>query len=202
MNNIILTITGPSLSGKTTLESRLVGHYKMERIVSFTTRPIRKGEINGEHYYFLDRSIAEKKIADGHMAEHVEFQGHLYGILGSELQYKLQKNSCIAVVEPRGVKQLSEYCKENGLEHKAVFLTNHPNVLAARFLQRFKEDDKASPLTYSTRLVNMIRDEQNWIHEFDYDLIFTHFDSSNEDYLVQKVYKDMVESSLPKSMRP
>lgn len=191
MINTLLTITGPSLSGKSTMENMLVQKYALEKIVSFTTRPIRAGEIDGEHYYFLKRTLAEQKIVDGEMAEHVEFSGNLYGILGSELQSKLQKNSCIAVVEPRGLKQMARYCRENDIFHKAIFLTNSPQLLAARFLQRFRADITALPSDYANRLVGMITDEQAWIHEYDYNMIYPSFNPFNEDRVVQEVYDNL-----------
>jgi thymidylate kinase len=40
----LITITGPSCSGKTTLQNWLFGLGKFERIISFTTRPQREGE--------------------------------------------------------------------------------------------------------------------------------------------------------------
>lgn len=192
MTHTLLTITGPSLAGKSTLESMLVKRYNLQRLVSFTTRPIRDGEVDGDHYYFLNRDVAERKIADGEMAEHVEFQGHLYGLLGTELVSKLQKGSVIAVVEPNGVQQLSKYCKENHLRHSPVFITNSPQTLAARFLQRFKQDEKASPINYATRLVNLMKNEQEWIHAHDYDLIFTRFDSSNENYIALRIFSELI----------
>lgn len=192
MTNTLLTITGPSLSGKSTLENLLVDKYKMDKLISFTTRPPRQGEVDKEDYYFMDKPTAISKIEAGEMAEHVDFQGHLYGLLGSELETKLQKNSCIAVVEPNGVQQLAYYCQDKGLRHRSVFLTNSPVVLAARFLKRFQEDDKALAINYAKRFVNLMLAEQRWIHDFDYDYIYLHFDKSNEKYVLEKIYSDAV----------
>lgn len=56
--------------------------------VSATTRPSRPGEIDGVHYYFLDRPQFEAKLAAGEFLEWAEVHrsGYLYGTLKSELQ--------------------------------------------------------------------------------------------------------------------
>jgi guanylate kinase len=189
MNNTLLTITGPSLSGKSTLEKMLHEKYAINKITSFTTRPPREGEVDGQHYFFLDRKEAERRIAEGEMAEWVEFQYHLYGILGSELESKLSKGACIAVVEPRGLVQMAEYCKEHNITHRAVFLANPPEVLAARFLKRFKDNPEAKPLDYTSRMVNLMKYEQDWVHSFEYHSHFFRFDSTNEDRIVNEIFE-------------
>jgi guanylate kinase len=178
--SVILTITGPSCTGKSTLESILTKDHGYEQIVSFTTRPPREAEKHAKDYYFISLDEAEMFKQNGLLAEHIKFSsGHYYGILGAELEKKLQYNHCTAVVEPNGVKQLRQYCKENGLKHIAVYLGNPKTVLAARFLKRFQEDSKALPLDYAVRMVNMLGMEQDWLYETRYDSIFFNFDSTN-----------------------
>lgn len=186
----LITVTGPTCSGKSTLEKMLREQFKLQNIISFTTRAPREGEKDGVHYYFISREEAEKQIDEGRMAEHVEFNNNLYGILGDQLELKLSTGHVVAVVEPNGVKQLSLYCKTYNLKHRAVFITNPYNTLMARFLKRFKEDFRASPIDYAARAVAMIKSEQDWIFGHEYDMIFTSFDSSNELTVVQQVYSE------------
>ena len=49
----IVTLTGPSLSGKTTLMRRLQSLGGFKEIISHTTRPIRAKEANGVDYHFV-----------------------------------------------------------------------------------------------------------------------------------------------------
>ncbi len=200
MKNTLLTITGPSLAGKSTLENRLAADFKVEKIVSFTTRPPRNGEVHGRDYYFLTKEEAQKRIFDGEMAEWIQLglpsgfgvnDGDYYGILGAELEDQLKKNSCIAVVEPNGVRQLRQYAKDANIRHVALYLTNPPAVLAARFLNRFKEDAKADIFNYARRMLAMPA-EQNWLHEFNYDGVIHKFDAGNLEQVVPQVYHDYI----------
>jgi guanylate kinase len=60
-------ITGPSGVGKGTLVARLLErHPGIWLSVSATTRQPRSGEVEGQHYFFLERTAFEKQVnADG-----------------------------------------------------------------------------------------------------------------------------------------
>ena len=51
----------------------------MEFSVSFTTRPPRAGETDGEDYWFVDRSEFDRRRQRGEFVEWAEVGGHLYG---------------------------------------------------------------------------------------------------------------------------
>jgi len=51
----VFAIIGFSGAGKDLTEDLLIEHYNFNRIKSFTSRPKRDGEIEGETYYFLTR---------------------------------------------------------------------------------------------------------------------------------------------------
>jgi guanylate kinase len=71
MSNILLTITGPTCAGKTTLQRLLVARG-MQEIVSFTTRPPREGEVDGKDYWFVNpRLQLTTMITGGEIAEHI-----------------------------------------------------------------------------------------------------------------------------------
>jgi guanylate kinase len=47
--------------------------------ISATTRPPRKGEINGKHYFFITEDEFKRKISQGEFAEWAVVHGHFYG---------------------------------------------------------------------------------------------------------------------------
>lgn len=185
----LITITGPSCSGKTTLQNWLFSLGKFERIVSFTTRPIREGEVDGVDYHFKTYQEIKELESQNEIAEFIEFSGQSYGILGSELKRKIAQARTIAVVEPNGVIQLRKYCNENKIKHFAIFLTNPPIVTTARFLKRFQSNPNALPLDYAKRIVSMTTEEQGWIYKFPYDLIFASYDRGNEKAVEREVFE-------------
>ncbi len=84
---IIFVLSAPSGAGKhTILERVLAKDTNLAYAVSATTRPPRRGEGEGTHYYFLDRPTFERRVAAGDFVEWAEVHGNLYGTLRTELE--------------------------------------------------------------------------------------------------------------------
>ena len=78
---MLIVVSGPAGSGKTTLCSRLTAAYPqaIRRVITCTTRAPRPGEVDGVDYHFLARAEFEKQIAAGVFLEHATVHGNLYG---------------------------------------------------------------------------------------------------------------------------
>jgi guanylate kinase len=77
---LLLVLSAPSGAGKTSLALRLMKEMAEAVFsVSYTTRPSRGGERNGEHYHFVDALTFQKKIDLGDFVEWAEVHGHFYG---------------------------------------------------------------------------------------------------------------------------
>jgi len=75
--------------------------------VSATTRSPRPGEIDGEHYVFLDRSEFERLISDGEFLEYAEFAGNLYGTPRKAVQDRLEAGQPVVLeIELQGARQV------------------------------------------------------------------------------------------------
>lgn len=61
MKPFIVTITGPSCAGKTTLADQLVKEHDFVRLITTTTRPSRVGERLGVDYHFVTHDEFAKK---------------------------------------------------------------------------------------------------------------------------------------------
>ncbi len=88
---IILIISGPAGSGKTTLCDRLLADYpeRIRRVVTTTTRAPRPGEEEGVDYHFLDTDTFEKRIAEGAFIEWARVHGRYYGSQKEHLRRQL-----------------------------------------------------------------------------------------------------------------
>lgn len=67
----MIYLMGKSSSGKDTIYKHLLDWDagKLKKIVLYTTRPIRKGEIEGEEYYFTDEAGYREMEARGQIIE-------------------------------------------------------------------------------------------------------------------------------------
>ena len=89
----LFIISGPSGAGKVTICKRLIEDSdpdRMELSVSMTTRPPRKGEVDGVSYYFVTmEQFRENVLADGFL-EHAEVYGNCYGTPKAKVIEKLE----------------------------------------------------------------------------------------------------------------
>ena len=76
---ILFVLSAPSGAGKTTLISSLRQKPDFVYSVSCTTRPPRRGEVDGEDYFFLTEEQFQERAAHGDFLEHARVHGHLYG---------------------------------------------------------------------------------------------------------------------------
>jgi guanylate kinase len=85
--NLVFVITGPSGAGKGTLVRALLERFdELELAVSATTRERRPAERDGREYWFLADDDFLARVRGGDFLEHVEFAGHRYGTLRSEVE--------------------------------------------------------------------------------------------------------------------
>ena len=76
-----LVMVGPSGAGKGTLLGELNEKYpeKFGFSVSYTTRPPRKGEVDGKDYNFVTMEKFDTMIANDEFIEHCNVHGKKYG---------------------------------------------------------------------------------------------------------------------------
>ncbi len=84
---LIFLIVGPSGTGKSTIIEGVVSRLpNIERIVTYTTRERRPGEVEGFEYHFVSTDEFERLKAAGKLAEWQEFYGHQYGSSRARLE--------------------------------------------------------------------------------------------------------------------
>jgi len=189
----LITITGPSTSGKSTLAT-LFKEDGFSEVVSTTTRPQRTGEIDGISYYFTDEDNFINQLADQELVEHVKVGKYFYGVSKKAISDVLDKGiPAVLVIEPNGANKVAEYCKEKGIILHKVFVNNNMNVLIERLQKRFHEDKNAKLDVYQERLWNIaIIEPKEWTSkaysgEHYYDQIFDSFLPENQYDVKQSI---------------
>jgi guanylate kinase len=104
----LFVISGPSGVGKGTLIARARdGLPSLELATSATTRAQRPGEQDGREYWFLSPEQFEQGVREGAFLEHVEFAGHRYGTLRSEVDRRLANGSSVVLeIDVPGAREI------------------------------------------------------------------------------------------------
>ena len=107
---ILVVVSGFAGAGKGTLMKNLIDTYDEYALsVSATSRKPRKGEVEGEHYFFKTREEFEEMIKNGELLEHAEYVGNYYGTPRDFVEQKLQEGlDVILEIEVQGALQVKK----------------------------------------------------------------------------------------------
>lgn len=77
----IFCVMGKSATGKDTIYQKLLHEnaLQLKRIIPYTTRPIREGEVDGREYHFCSEEVVQKLDAEGKIVE-LRAYDTVYGI--------------------------------------------------------------------------------------------------------------------------
>ncbi len=76
----VFVLSAPSGTGKSTLSHRLVGnHPDLIFSISYTTRPPRPGEVDGQDYFFVDDATFDAMVRGDEFVEWVQVYEKRYG---------------------------------------------------------------------------------------------------------------------------
>jgi guanylate kinase len=149
----LFIISAPSGAGKTTLCKRLRERYAdMMYSISYTTRPPRPGETDGEDYHFITTEDFLEKQAHGYWAEWARVHEHYYGTSAEFLSDTVARGRDVLMdIDVQGAMQIQERFPE------AVTIFIMPpsmEVLEQRLAGRGTDD----PAVVEKRLQNAVRE--------------------------------------------
>lgn len=106
----LIVVAGKSASGKDTLVNKICEKYNIPKVLSTTTRPKRKGEVDGVHYRFVTPEQMKQYKDNGELCNLVSYDvagGDVweYGYLKEDIE---KHNLAICIANPKGVNQLNE----------------------------------------------------------------------------------------------
>lgn len=95
----LVIVSGPSGVGKDTLIDRWrQANSRVQRVVAYTTRAPRNGEVDGIDYHFVTVDEFKKKAADDHFLEWKEVHGNFYATPLTDMQAMLDEGK-IAILK-------------------------------------------------------------------------------------------------------
>ena len=165
-NGNLIIISGTTCAGKgTVIEKLLERNHDLALSISYTSRPIREGEVNGKDYIFVSKDEFEEKIKNGDFLEYAKsHREDYYGTPKKELQEMLNKGKDVILeINVDGAK----YVKEMFPEVLLIFIMA-PSMEEVK--KRIKERGKESPKQIIERFKSAYR-EINEIPHYNYVVI-------------------------------
>ena len=171
---LLLVVSAPSGTGKTTVVERLVQVVPgLSLSCSYTSRAARPGEADGVDYNFITRQRFESMIAEGAFLEHADVFGNFYGTAEADTKRKRSSGrDLVLVIDVQGARQVRARCPET----IGVFvLPPSYEILEQRLRGRSKDSEAAMQRRLATA-----RAEIAAFVEYDYVIVNDELDACVE----------------------
>ncbi len=173
---LMLILSGPSGAGKTVLSRKLLSEYAdMELSVSATTRKPRPGEVDGEHYHFIDEDTFREMAKNDAFLEWAEVFGAYYGTPRAAVEEALSEGRDVLFdIDWQGAQQLKQSAASDLV--KVFVLPPSLKELEARLRKR----DQDSAGVIEDRM-SRARDEISHWGEYHYVIVNEDVEHSMND---------------------
>ncbi len=105
----LIVVSGPSGSGKGTILGEVLKSPDYVYSISMTTRDPREGEIDGKHYFFVDKQAFEEGIAKHNLIEYAVYNNNYYGTPKDFVEMNLANGrNVILEIEVQGAMQIKK----------------------------------------------------------------------------------------------
>lgn len=163
---LMFVLSSPSGAGKTTLARMLLkADRNVELSVSVTTRPKRRGEIDGRDYHFIDIARFRAMVKTGKLLEWAEVFNHRYGTPRRPVEKALRAGRDVLFdIDWQGTQQLREKARDDLV---SVFILPPTAKELERRLQRRAQD---SHDIIGARMAKAAGEISHW-PEYDYVIV-------------------------------
>ncbi len=163
---LMFVLSSPSGAGKTTLSRMLLKADRgVELSVSVTTRPKRRGEVEGRDYYFIDRARFDAMVKAGDLLEWAEVFNHYYGTPRRPVEDALRAGRDVLFdIDWQGTQQLREKARDDLV---SVFILPPSARELERRLKTRAQDSKD---VIGVRMAKAAGEMSHW-PEYDYVVV-------------------------------
>ena len=138
----MIIILGKTSSGKDFILNRLVNEHNFKKATTYTTRPMRDGEIQGVTYHYLTDEEFDNKIKEGFFAEYKTYET-AFGIWkygSSKDSFNNSDSKTIIILTPDGYRDVL-----NTLDEKptAIYIYANNKTIKERLKKRGDSKEEA-----------------------------------------------------------
>lgn len=168
-------VSAPSGAGKTSLVRELMQREpKLRFSISYTTRPARDGEVDGQDYLFVDEDRFVAMIEAGEFLEHARVFGNRYGTARRQVERELAEGHDVLLeIDWQGAEQVRRMMPEA----RSIFVLPPSREELEKRLRGRGTDSEA---VIERRLQEAHAELLQW-QSFDYAVINDDFDRALAD---------------------
>ncbi len=162
----IFVVSGPSGAGKDTLVRELVRKYPQAvTVVTATTRPIRRGEVEGRDYLFLSEEEFQRRAQRGEFLEWAWVHDNRYGTPRRQIEDALAQGKDVFLrIDVQGASAVKQQMPE------AVLIFIFPPNLA-ELEQRLRNRATEEEAALARRLGVATQEMEEGKRLFDYSIV-------------------------------
>ncbi len=163
----MLVLIGASASGKTEIAKILIANYKFKKMITYTTREIRDGEVDGVDYHFISKEKFMLKKKNKEFLETTVYHNTHYGSPTEDADFYK-----VIIVEPKGANSIYKKKIPNTI---FIFLETDELIRRVRMLNRgdsltnvedrLKEDRKHFKISKFKHLDSIVNTSKNTLEE-------------------------------------
>lgn len=175
MTRLIL-VAAPSGAGKSSFVSRICREEpRLRDIITYTTREMRVGEMQGNPYHFISRDEFERRTQENFFVEWAKVHANLYGTSYQSVQDAWAAGQCgIMDIDVQGTATL----KGKFPDARTIFILP-PSIDVLR--QRITKRDGEPPKDLEVRMKNAER-EMALAPQFDVQIVNDDFETSFAEF--------------------
>ena len=170
---VILVISSPSGTGKTTICKKLLEYDKNIHLsVSVTTRKKRKNEVEGVDYYFKSKKDFLILKSENAFIENALVFENYYGTLKSEVLKQLDNGIDVLIdIDWQGTRQITKEMKGNLIK---IFLLP-PSINELKKRLSIRNSDSVKEINF--RMSKALKEIKHY-NEYDYVLVNNNLDNT------------------------
>lgn len=143
----MIVLLGKTASGKDTILNELVKKYNYRKMITYTTRPMRKGEIQDKTYHFISDEEFLKKKEEDFFLEYNEFNtvDDIWRYGSAKEDYLNATNDTVIILTPSGLSALKVYIarQKADIDIIPIYIYANNNTIGKRLKKRGDKKEEA-----------------------------------------------------------
>ena len=137
---MIYCIMGMTGVGKTTIARKVSKRLNIPLIISYTSRPMRPGEVQDVDYHYVDNKHFDDNSDDFiEMREYIVYDGSIWKYGYKKSDFRCQTSDYLVVIETDGFEAFKEYFGNDKIQ--PILINSHIDQIYVRLKNR-RDDPK------------------------------------------------------------